>query len=235
MITINNLNKSFKDNVVLKDINLQFEIGKMYAILGRNGVGKTTLLKIISRRFIKSSGEINYGELLKKDVLDINAFYFSTDNVTYFNSSFLLTVKKFLVNFKKENEKFNLDYALELANKFNLDLKKRAMGLTPSQKNILGVITTLASNKTILIFDEPIQHLDLEFRNLFYQELINLYSSEKHIILISTHIINEIQNIATNVVIIKDTEVVINEEVEKLKEKNNNESLEDIFMKVVGE
>lgn len=230
MITIKNLNKSFKNTEVLKDINLSFEIGKMYGILGRNGVGKTTLLKTINRRMCPTSGNIDYGNLINNNIVDIQGFYKSTDNLY----SPLMTTSKILIKEKKLNTKFDLEYALSLLDKFKISRKKSLLTLNNAQINILGSIITLSSNKTILIFDEPIQYLDLEFRNIFYGELINLCTEEQHIILISTHIINEIQNIISDVVIIKETQVVVNEEVESLREKNNNLSLEEIFMKEVG-
>lgn len=202
----------------------------MYGILGRNGVGKTTLLKTINRRMYPTSGNIDYGNLINNNIVDIQGFYKSTDSLF----SPLMTTSKILIKEKKLNTKFDLDYALSLLDKFKISRKKSLLTLNNAQINILGSIITLSSNKTILIFDEPIQYLDLEFRNIFYSELINLCTEEQHIILISTHIINEIQNIISDVVIIKETQVVVNEEVESLREKNNNLSLEEIFMKEVG-
>lgn len=228
MININNLNKSFGDNVVLKDINLTFEIGKMYAVLGRNGVGKTTLFKIINRRFNKTSGDINYNSLLNKNILDISGSYTGLDAMTMFNSIF--SVKTTLKSFKKYNPNMDLEYAFSLLEKFKLNPKTKLVQMNKSQKNILSFIITLCSNKTILIFDEPIQNVDLEFRNIFYKELLSLFMKNKHLILISTHIINEIENIITDVVILKDNIVVVNEEVDTLKERLNNKSLEEIFM-----
>lgn len=85
----------------------------------------------------------------------------------------------------------------------------------------------------MLVFDEPVQLLGADLRELFYKELLNVTMNGDKIVLLSTHIINEIQNIASNVLIIKDSELIINEECDSLKEKNNNISLEEIFMKVL--
>lgn len=235
MIKINNLSQNFiinkKEKEVLKDINFELVPGNIYALLGRNGVGKTTLMKLIARKRKIQSGSIEYGEILKNDTLNICCHFDPIEMSNYMSSNqnvnkITKTYSTFLPNFDKE-------YVLELYKKFGIDLKRKMKSLSDAQKSLVTTLIVLASNQTMLVFDEPVQLLGADLRELFYKELLNVTMNGDKIVLLSTHIINEIQNIASNVLIIKDSELIINEECDSLKEKNNNISLEEIFMKVL--
>lgn len=234
---INNITKNFtnKNEVkyVLKNVSCEFSLGKTYVLLGRNAVGKSTLLKTIARRINPDKGSVEYGDLLKDDTLSIACHFDPLEMANYMSVNY-----NGLTLFKLYNEylpNFNFDYAKDLANKFNINLKSKVRNLSAASKATLTVITTLASNQKILIFDEPVQLLSSDLRDLFYKELLSVCMNDEKIVIVSTHIINEIQNIASNVLIIKDSELVVDEEIDVLKEKYDNISLEEIFMKVVGE
>lgn len=229
MIKLNNISKNFGQKEVLKDISCEFKLGKTYALLGRNGVGKTTLLKIIARKSIATSGEI-INDFITDGKFSVSC-HFDPIEVRY-HAGFLGTVKQLYAEYAQYLPNLDMKYVEELSNKFGIDINKK-LKLTNAQKSLLTVIITLASNQDVLIFDEPVQLLSSDLRDLFYKELIKVISNEDKLVFLSTHIINEIQNIVTDVLILKKTELVVQSDIESLMEKHDNISLEDIFVKEV--
>ncbi len=229
MIKLKNISKSFGDKEVLKNISCELTSGNTYALLGRNGVGKTTLLKILARKNFATEGSVEH-ELLDNDRLSICCHFDPIEYVNHMQS--YSKVEGFLKDFENFLPEFDFEYSLELLSKFNIDKNTKLKKITLAQKSLVTVIATLASNQKILIFDEPVQLLTADLRDIFYKELITVISKEETITIISTHIINEIENIVSDVLILKDTELVVDDKVDNLKEKHNL-SLENIFVKVV--
>ena len=105
----------------------------------------------------------------------------------------------------------DMDYALSLAKKFSLNIKKRVKTLSTGYGSIYKIIAALSSNAPIMLLDEPVLGLDANFRDLFYRELIALYSDHPRTIVISTHLIEEAAEVIEHVVIIKDGKIIMND------------------------
>lgn len=153
MLEIRNLNKSFKNNQVLRDINLKIEEDKIYSLLGRNGAGKTTLLNLISNQIIRNSGDI----ILEGEEIFENSK--ATENICLVKG-FPEAVKDRRVRdiltlagimYKNWDE----DYKNQLVKEFNLDVRKKLHKLSTGNKTIVGLIIGLASRAKLTIFDEP--------------------------------------------------------------------------------
>lgn len=215
-IIIKGVSKSFGKKLVLDNINLTIEEGKIYGLLGRNGVGKTTLLNIATAREIPTTGEVVIGnESLWENEDVLSKISFMTERNFYSGE---YRVNKIFKWSRELNEKFDLEYANELSIKFGLNLKSRFDKLSTGYKTICKIIATLASGREILIFDEPILGLDANHRELFYKELITIYGKYEPTIIISTHLIGEVANILEKVVIVKESKVIFDTDVETLME-----------------
>ena len=121
-IEFKNINKSFKDKEVIKNISLKINCGKIYGLLGRNGVGKTTLLRLINNREVLTSGEILIdGENVYENQEALSKIYLMEEK-NYFEED--MKISKIFKWTKEFYKNFNMDYALNLSKEFNLDNQK---------------------------------------------------------------------------------------------------------------
>lgn len=213
-IELRNVNKSFKDKEVIKNISLKINGGKIYGLLGRNGVGKTTLLRLINNREVLTSGEILIdGENVYENQEALSKIYLMEEK-NYFEED--MKISKIFKWTKEFYKNFNMDYALNLSKEFNLDINKKIKELSTGYSSILKIILALSSGAEILCFDEPVLGLDVNYRELFYKELLKFYEKTEKTIIIATHLIEEIANIIEEVIILKDGQVIKSGEVEKI-------------------
>lgn len=213
-IELRNVNKSFKDKEVIKNISLKINGGKIYGLLGRNGAGKTTLLRLINNREVLTSGEILIdGENVYENQEALSKIYLMEEK-NYFEED--MKISKIFKWTKEFYKNFNMDYALNLSKKFNLDINKKIKELSTGYSSILKIILALSSGAEILCFDEPVLGLDVNYRELFYKELLKFYEKTEKTIIIATHLIEEIANIIEEVIILKDGQVIKSGEVEKI-------------------
>ncbi|HAE43607.1 MAG TPA: ABC transporter ATP-binding protein [Clostridiales bacterium] len=213
-IQVNNVTKYYNSNCVLNNVSLKFESNKIYGLLGRNGVGKTTLLNMITNRVFPTTGQILIGDedvSLSQSALE--KVYYMTEKTLYLDGMTINKVFSWTNEFYKD---FDYDYAMKLSHQFGLDTTKKIKSLSTGFKTIAKLITTLASNAEIMIFDEPILGLDANHRDMFYKRLLESYIENPKTIILSTHIIEEIADLLEMVVIINDETILMNDSVENL-------------------
>ena len=205
IIEVKKVNKTYNKKQILKDINITFEENKIYGLLGRNGAGKTTLLNLITDRAIVDSGEITIdGENVYENDNALEKVYFMTERTLYPEDFKVKDVFK---------------WTKELAKKFRLNINTKIKNLSTGYTSICKIITTLASNAEVLIFDEPILGLDANHRELFYKLLMENYIENPKTIILSTHIIEEVSNLIEKVIILNNSKVISSDEAEELLDK----------------
>jgi ABC-2 type transport system ATP-binding protein len=111
---------------------------------------------------------------------------------------------------------FDMDYASTLCEKFGLNTDKKIKSLSTGYKSIFKAITALASGTDIIMFDEPVLGLDANNRDMFYKELLASYNRRPKTIIISTHLIEEVDEILEEVIIIKEGRVILTDSLEGL-------------------
>lgn len=217
IIEVKRVNKSYNKKLILKDINITFEENKIYGLLGRNGAGKTTILNLITDRAVVDSGEITIdGETIYENDNALEKIYFMTERTLYPLDYKVKEIFKWTKEFYKN---FDSEYALELAKKFNLNINTKIKNLSTGYNSICKIITTLASNANVLIFDEPVLGLDANHRELFYKVLMENYIENPKTIILSTHIIEEVSNLIEKVIILNNSKVISSDEAEELLNK----------------
>lgn len=220
-IQIQNLSQSFKDKVICKNMNLSFEQGKIYGLLGKNGVGKSTLINMIAYQLIPNSGDIKiFGKSPKEDisVLDNICVVREKEIVTDTNTE--CKVKEIFDSHAYFFE--NYDYKLQdkLCKIFEIDIKAKYRKLSRGMKSCVSNIIGICSNAPITIFDEPTIGLDAVNRQEFYNVLLDSYIKNNRTIILSTHLISDVEEILEKVVIIKDGDVAVEGDIEEVKEKS---------------
>ncbi|HDG5463730.1 lantibiotic protection ABC transporter ATP-binding subunit [Staphylococcus aureus] len=217
-----NISKRFKNQDVLKHINITLENNEVYGLLGINGAGKTTLMKIICGILQQDSGEI----LLDNQPMKLNDLHkvgsLIETPATYNHLSAQDNLKIVCLN---ESVNFSeIKNVLSLVN-LNVDKKKKVKDFSLGMKQRLGIAMALIKKPEILVLDEPSNGLD-PYGIQELRELLKLLTEQGTSIIISSHILSEIQVLADHIGIIHEGEL-------KYQQRNNkDENLEDIFFKI---
>ena len=234
MLEIRNLSKSYGKKVALNNINLKFDNG-LYGLLGPNGAGKSTLMNIITDNLKADNGEIlwNGMDYQKLGVKYREILGYMPQQQGLYNG---FTGKRFLnyiAVLKDIPKKEILLQIEESAKKVNLqnELDKKINMYSGGMKQRLLIASCILGNPKLIIFDEPTAGLDPKERvrvKKLMQEL-----SSKSIVIIATHIVPDIENIAKEIVILKEGVLVEKNTPEKLIEKYApNGDLEDVYMNI---
>lgn len=198
MIQLNRVTKQYGQAAVLKNITLSIDEPGIYCLLGRNGAGKTTLLKSIAGYQNISSGTIQVdGRTITTATLDTGVSY-----IENFAKHFNLPVRKLLRIAAEVNPNYDYDFASEMMERFELDGKKKFNHLSLGMKTMVSTIICLASNKDVILLDEPVLGFDAIMRVEFYDMLAESFQKHPRIIIVSTHIIEEIAKTIQKLIII---------------------------------
>ena len=198
MIELKQVTKQYGQATVLKNITLSIEDPGIYCLLGRNGAGKTTLLKSIAGYQNITSGSIQVdGKAITTSTLDTGVSY-----IENFAKHFNLPVQKLLRIASEVNPNYDYDFAAEMMDRFELEGKKKFHHLSLGMKTMVSTIICLASNKDVILLDEPVLGFDALMRVEFYDMLTESFRKHPRIILVSTHIIEEIAKTIQKLILI---------------------------------
>lgn len=217
MLVVNNVSKKYGSFYALKDINLEFNNG-VYALLAPNGAGKTTLIKLLTTLIFPTSGEILYKGT---DIVSLDGEY--RDIIGYLPQDFgyyrNYTPRKFLLylaalkGIKKEDAVEKVKGVLKVVSLENVENKKMK-GFSGGMIQRVGIAQALLNDPKILILDEPTAGLDPKERVRFRNLLSDL--SRDRIVIISTHIVSDIEFISNEVIMIKDHKILYKDSIENI-------------------
>ncbi len=198
MIELKQVTKRYGQAAVLKNITLSIDEPGIYCLLGRNGAGKTTLLKSIAGYQNITDGCIKVdGKEITTSTLDTGVSY-----IENFAKHFNLPVRKLLKIASEVNPDYDYDFASEMMERFELDGKKKFNHLSLGMKTMVSTIICLASSKAVILLDEPVLGFDAIMRVEFYDMLTESFKKHPRIIIVSTHIIEEIAKTIEKLIII---------------------------------
>lgn len=198
MIKLSNVTKQYHTVTVLKNVTLNIDMPGIYCLLGRNGAGKTTLLKSIAGYQNITDGQIQVdGKAITTSTLDTGVSY-----IENFAKHFNLPVRKLLRIASELNPNYDFEFASEMMERFELDGKKKFHQLSLGMKTMVSTIVCLASNKSVILLDEPVLGFDAIMRVEFYEMLTESFQKHPRIIIVSTHIIEEIAKTIQKLIII---------------------------------
>ena len=186
-IQIKNVTKQYKDVIALDNISFSFEHGKIYGFLGRNGAGKSTLINIIANRIFADSGEVLIDDIPAKENMKIHDKIFCMSEADLYDTN--LKIKDQFKWIARFYDDFDKEKALEIANKFNLNINKKFKALSKGYQSIFKLTVALSLNVPYVIYDEPVLGLDANHRELFYDLLLKDYENSERTIIIATHLI----------------------------------------------
>ena len=213
-------------NTVFEELNLTLESGKIIGLLGPNGSGKTTLIKMLAGLLRNDAGEILI------DGMEIGAqtkaIVSYLPERTYFNE--YLTVKNLIGMFKDFYADFDSDRAYKMMELLDINPNMVLKKLSKGNKEKVQLIMVMSRRAKLYLLDEPIAGVDPAARDYIMQTILTNYD-ENSTILISTHLIQDIENILDEVIFVKDGRIVCQENADELRQKKG-QSIDEIFREV---
>ena len=229
-----NLTKKYKDVVAVDRLNLQIEKGELFALLGINGAGKTTVIKILSCLATPTEGEAFVGGSSIKDEMNVKRIIGVSPQETAVAPN--LTVKENLElmcgihSLGKEKSKTKID---ELSAQLNLDsvMKRKAGKLSGGWQRRVSIAMALISEPEILFLDEPTLGLDVIARSELWDTIRSLKG--KVTIVLTTHYMEEAQELSERIGIMKDGRLLIVGTAQELMKKASADTFEKAFIAIV--
>ena len=232
IIKVSNIVKNYKDVKALKGVSLSIEKGELYGLLGVNGAGKTTLIKILSGLTKRTSGEAYIKGYSLEEMDEIKKIVdISPQEVAVANN---LTVYENLLFFQDLYYKKDIDYLNMVVEALDLSdvLKKKAKTLSGGYQRRLSIAIGLMSKPEILFLDEPTLGLDVIARRELWS-IIKKFKGKITIILTS-HYLEEIEALCDRIGVMSKGELLFEGTAAQMKQKTNEESFEEAFVKIVG-
>ncbi len=232
IIKVNNVNKYYKQLRALNNVSLSINDGELYGLLGVNGAGKTTLLKILSGLTNASSGEFIVSGYNQNQMNEIKRLIDISPQETAIAKN--LTVMENLKFFQELYDQNDNDYLNQIINDLGLGdvVNQRAKTLSGGYQRRLSIALGLISKPKILLLDEPTLGLDVIAR----RELWNIIKKFKGkiTIILTSHYLEEIEALCDRVSIMSKGSLLIEGTIDEIKQKANESSFEEAFIKIVG-
>lgn len=223
LIKIQDLNKKYGKKQVLKDVNLTLHGGQIVGLLGPNGSGKTTLIKVLNGLLKEYDGDVQ----INQQAIGIHSKKIISylPDEPYFEN--WMTTSDALNLFVDMYDDFDLNKALSLMERMDIEKKVKIKELSKGMKEKFQLILVMSRKAKIYILDEPLGGIDPAARELILDTILNNYA-EDALVLLSTHLIADIEKIFDEVIFIKNGEIILHENSEDLRMKRQA-SINDIF------
>ena len=226
LLKIDNVSKKYGHFKALDNVSLTLSKGKIIGLLGPNGSGKTTLIKIINGLLKEYNGEIlvdgnKIGEKSRKIIS-----YLPDEN--YFQD--WMYVRDVLGIFSDLYEDFDKENCLSLMNRFKLDKNMKIKAMSKGMKEKFQLSLVMSRKAKIYILDEPIAGVDPAAREVILDVILNNYEADS-LVLISTHLISDLETIFDDVIFLKEGRVVLHQETEELRSQRK-QSIDEAFREV---
>lgn len=227
LIEISGMNKSYgAGKQIFNNLNFNLESGKIIGLLGPNGSGKTTLIKLLSGLLRPESGSILIDG--KKIGPETKAIVSYLPERTYFNE--YLKVENLVNMFEDFYADFDAGRAYQMMGLLNINPAMVLKKLSKGNKEKVQLIMVMSRRAKLYLLDEPIAGVDPAARDYILDTILTNYDKEASI-LISTHLIQDIENILDDVVFIKEGNIVCHQEADALREEKGK-SIDEIFREV---
>ena len=226
MSELKNVSKHYKQTEALKNVSLSLKPGQIVGILGPNGSGKTTLIKILNGLLRDYSGDV----LIENQGIGVH----SKSLISYLpDQTYLanwMTGEKAIELFKDMYSDFDENRMRELLTKLKLDSKQSIKTMSKGMKERFQLALVMSRKAKIYILDEPIGGVDPAARELILNTILDNYATDS-LVIISTHIISEIEQIFDTVVFLKEGEVVLCDDVDQIR-STHNKSIDELFKEI---
>ena len=239
VIEIKNLTKSYGKARGITDVSFNVEQGEIFGFIGPNGAGKSTTIRTLLALIYPTSGSatifgkdcIEFGPEIRKEIGYLPSEIFYYDNMK------VIDLLKYSASFYKKDCSTRI---IELAEIMDLDLNKKIDDLSFGNKKKVGIVQGLLHSPKLIILDEPTSGLDPLMQQKFF-ELLEQENKNGATILLSSHILSEVQRLCSRVAIIKEGKIIKLEKISTLQESNHKKfkieiksKIDDNYFKITG-
>jgi ABC-2 type transport system ATP-binding protein len=216
VIECKGLTKAFGSTRALNNLSITIEENRITGLIGRNGAGKTTLLKIIAGYMKETSGQMKVFSEHPFNNLAVSA------NLTFIhnqmNFPIALNLREILEAGESFYENWDSGLASRLLDYFSLNPHQYYDGLSMGMKSTFSAIFGLAARCPLTMFDEPTTGMDAAVRKDFYRALLKDYLGHPRTIILSSHHLNEIEDLLEDILVLKDGRELLHMSIADLKE-----------------
>lgn len=223
LLECKNLFKNFDEKQVLKDINLTVGRGKIIGLLGKNGMGKTTLLKLINDLLTPTSGEVLINGIAPG--IESKKIISYLPEKTYLDMN--MTINEAIKYFDEFYENFNVEKAKKLLKDLDLNINDRLSKISKGMQEKLQLILVMSRDAELYILDEPLGGVDPATRDYILDTILSNFKEGSSVI-ISTHLISDIERILDDVIFIDKGKIILSSSADELRKKEKA-SIDEIF------
>ncbi len=237
VIRVHNLRKSYRDNNVLKGIDMSIAPGEVIGYLGSNGAGKSTTVKILCGILGQYEGEVNIlGHDLRTESLEIKRrIGYIPENAVMYEHLTPLEYLEFIASLYGLSPEVSHQKIHSLLQLFEMGLqaRKRMNGFSKGMKQKIHIISALLHNPDILFMDEPLNGLDAN-SVIIVKEMVTGLAREGKTIFYCSHLMDVVEKISSRILLINDGRIVADGTTTELKQQSGSDSLESLFAKLTG-
>ena len=223
LLECKNLSKSFDNKKILKDVNLIIPRGKIVGFLGKNGQGKTTLIKLINDLLTPTSGEILIEG--KHPGVESKKIISYLPERTYLDKE--MKIIDTLNYFEEFYDNFNIEKAKKLIKDLDLDINQKISKMSKGMQEKLQLILVMSRDAELYILDEPLGGVDPATRDYILDTILSNFKEGSSVI-ISTHLISDIERILDEVIFIDRGKIILTAPADELRKKEKS-SIDEIF------
>lgn len=217
LMRVENIKKVIDEKIVLQNISFELKPGEITALIGRNGVGKTTLFSTMMGIFIPDEGKITIdGEDVMKNPSLKRKIFFLEDSMNYFNSHNVKTIVKL---YRSIYTDFDEIYFQNLMNRFDIKMDTKIISFSKGRKALFFMILAFSLNVQYLLLDEPMDGLDVIIKREILDFILEQAKEKKTSVLIASHRLDELDEIADRVFILKGASLELDLYLEEFRQR----------------
>ncbi len=226
LVKITNLTKKYQNKSALSNINLTLERGRIVGLLGPNGSGKTTMMKILTGVIRDYEGTVTIGE--KKIGPETKALVSYLPDASYFSP--WMTPLDIISLFKDFYADFDEQKCLEMVKRLGLSEKQKIRTMSKGMIEKFQLCLVMSRNASLYVLDEPIGGVDPAARDYILDTILTNYNEDATIFM-STHLISDVERIFDTVIFLKEGEIVLEGDIDNIREKEGK-SIDQLFREV---
>ena len=226
LLKCNNLTKAYGNYTAIKDINLELTEGKIIGLLGPNGSGKTTLIKCINRLLAPTKGSIEVcGKVPGPETKALISYLPDQNSLPDW-----MKVRDLIGMYQDFFADFDPKRAYDMLQSLQIDYNVQFKKMSKGTKEKVQLILVMSRRAKLYLLDEPIAGVDPATRDFILNTIINNYD-ENATVIISTHLISDIENVLDEVIFLKEGNIILHQSADQIRQETNK-SIDEYFREV---